>query len=73
MPHKLKSQNLLLRKFLNTMIEIRQKVKEIEQEYLHLLEQIYEQKESLSLLAILDAIRLFWFKNRNAVFIFLKH
>lgn len=72
MLQKLKSQNLLLRKFLNTMIEIKQKVNEIEQEYLHLLEQIYEQKESLSLLAILDAIRLFWFKNRNAVFIFFE-
>ena len=52
------------------MIEIKQKINKIEKEYLHLLEQIYEQKESLSLLAILDAIRLFWFKNRNAVFIF---
>ena len=72
MLHKLKSQNLLLRKFLNTMIEIKQKISEIELEYLHLLEQIDEKKDLLSILAILDAIRLFWFKNRNVVSIFFE-
>lgn len=69
---KLKSQNLLLRKFLNTMIKIKQKISEIELEYLHLLEQIEQKRNSLSLLAVLDAIRLFWFKNRNVVSLFLK-
>lgn len=54
------------------MIEIKQKIYEIEQAYLNLLENIYEKKDSLSLLAILDAIRLFWFRNRNTVSIFFE-
>lgn len=53
------------------MIELRKKIIEIEKEYLELLESIKEKKETLSLIAVLDSIRLFWFKNRNIVSLYL--
>ena len=53
------------------MIELKQKIKEIEYNYINLLESIDKETTDSSVFSSLDSIRLFWYKNRKIVNLFL--
>ena len=53
------------------MIELKQKIIEIENDYLKLLESIDEKTTDLNVAPLLDSVRLFWYKNRKIISLFL--